>query len=87
MYIQFDNALILESRFGQSRAGNPYCVLQFLDQNSLEVFDLMQFGDSASVAAGLGKGTVVSLGFKISPGRESGLRAELIEVSNLDSVR
>lgn len=80
----FPNSLILESRFGTSKTGNPYCVLQFLDQKSLRVYDLMQFGDSASVAAGLAKGSVTTLGFDIEPGREGGVRLVLTSVGDSD---
>lgn len=83
MRIQITNALVLESRFGQSRSGNPYCVFRFLDNDTLNVYDLMQFGDSASVAAGLSRGATVSLEFELEPARDGGLRANLIGVGSI----
>lgn len=78
MQVSFGDVMVLESRFGTSKGGNPYCVLRFLD--GYRVYDCMQFGDSAGVAAGLVQGSHVSLGFELVPGREGGVRMELVSV-------
>ena len=73
----FENVTILEATTRQSKSGNPYCVLRFLDNLSYEVFDVMQFGDSAAAASGLVKGANVMLQFDVMPGREGGARLVL----------
>lgn len=80
-HITFNHCLVLDTRYGQSKAGNPYCALQFLDEENLQVYDMMQFGDSASAAAGLGRGVRVVLGFDVVPARDGGIRGELTEVA------
>lgn len=84
MTVVMDSALVIESRFGQSKTGNPYCVFRVLDEESLEVYDLMQFGDSAAVAAGISKGSRVRLDFNVAPARDGGVRLEIVGVGRID---
>lgn len=84
MTFTMDSALVLESRFGQSKTGNPYCVFKVLDESTLDVYDLMQFGDSAAVAAGVAKGSRVRLDFNIAPARDGGVRLEIVSVGRVD---
>lgn len=79
--VEFNNALILNVRSGVSKAGNPWTSVSFLDQNYLQVYDLMQFGDSAAVAASLVRGSVCSLGFNMEPSRDGGVRLVLVSVA------
>lgn len=83
MQLTMDSALVLESRYGQSKSGNPYCIFRVLDESDLNVYDLMQFGDGAAVAAGLPKGSRVRLDFACSPAREGGVRLEIVGVGQL----
>lgn len=78
MFIRFENALVLETRAGISKSGNNFCTLRFLDRDSLQVYDLVQFGDAASVAAGLGSGVTYSLDFELNAGRDGGVRCSLV---------
>lgn len=86
MIVEFAHCLVLESRYGQSQAGNAYCVFRFLDEESCEVYDLIQFGDGAAVASGLARGVRVGLTFELRAARDGGLRAELCGVSNAVSI-
>ena len=80
MLVKFVAVTVLESRQGTSHAGNTYCALRFLTSTDLLVYDCMQFGDSASLASGLVKGSVVDLDFEIVPGRDGGVRLVLVGV-------
>ena len=84
MTITMDSALVIESRFGQSKSGNPYCVFRVLDEETLDVYDLMQWGDSAAVAAGIAKGSRVRLDFNMTPARDGGVRLEIVGVGRID---
>lgn len=86
MVVTFDSCLILNVRFANSKAGNPYCQLSFLSHNDLSVFDVMVFGDAVGVAAGLAKGDVVQLGFELQPDRNGGVRLELVEVGRVSEM-
>lgn len=82
--VVFNKVLVLGVRFGTSKAGNPWANLQFLDSESLQVYDVMQFGDSVAVVGGLAKGSNVSLGFDVVPDRNGGARLELVQVGQVD---
>ena len=84
--VLFENATILESTTRQSKSGNTYCVFRFLDTLNYEVYDLMQFGDSAAVASGLYKGATCMLQFDVMPGREGGARLVLSGVGSVEGV-
>lgn len=84
MTITLPSALVLESRFGQSKTGNPYCVFRVLDEETLDVYDLMQFGDGAAVAAGISKGSRCRLDFNIAPARDGGVRLDIVGVGRID---
>lgn len=81
--VEFNNALIINVRSGVSKAGNPWTSINFLDQNNLQVYDLMQFGDSAAVTSGLVRGSVYSLRFNIEPSRDGGVRLVLVSVEHI----
>lgn len=84
MQITMPYALVIESRFGQSKSGNPYCVFRILDEVTLDVYDLMQFGEGAAVAAGISKGSRVSLDFNVAPARDGGVRLDIVGVEKID---
>lgn len=85
----FPNCLILNVTFANSKAGNPYARYSFLEQTSLNVYELMAFGDGVSVLMGLQRGSVVSLGFNVLPDvRNGGVRLEIVAVgqAGIDST-
>lgn len=84
--VYFPDCLILDARFASSKAGNPYCSLQFLANDSLSVYSVMLFGDAVGVAAGLTRGARVSLGFSVLPDRNGGVRLELVSMGAVESV-
>ena len=82
--IHFDSCLVLMSKTGQSSRGNVWTNLQFLDQNTLNVYNIMQFGEAASVAAGLSHGDTVSLDFILEPDtRNGGVRLNLVGIGRI----
>lgn len=84
MIITMPSALVLESRSGQSKTGNPYCVFRVLDEDNLDVYDLMQFGDCAAVAEGISKGSRCRLDFNVAPARDGGVRLDIIGVGRIE---
>lgn len=83
--VVFPNVLVLDAESRTSKAGNLFVVLRFLDQSSYEVYDVMQFGDAAIVASSLNKGARCQLAFGVVPGREGGVRLELVGMGAVDA--
>lgn len=81
-YVEFPSALVLSARYGQSKSGNAYVALKFLDESSYQVFDVMQFGDEqVAVCMGLSQGVRCLLGFDVVPERNGGVRLVISSVS------
>lgn len=73
--VLFPSVLVLNTRYGQSQRGNAYVSLQFLDEDTYQVFDVMQFGDEqVALCMGLSQGSRCSLGFDVVPDRSGGVR-------------
>lgn len=76
--VHFSSCLILECETRVSKAGNPFCTLRFLDEDTLQVFDLMQFDGDAVITAGpLKSGDGCCLLFDVRPARDGGVRLVL----------
>lgn len=78
--VYMESCLILDCRSGQSKAGNSYAVIRFLEQTNLDVYEVFCFGESMAVAGRLAKGSVYKLLWKLSPdNRGAGVQLHLID--------
>lgn len=86
-FVVFDDCLMLEVRSGTSKAGNPWCMLRFLDRVGSDVYELMQFGEQVPVCLGLQKGDLSKLRFDVVPDtRDGGVRLQLGGVYPVEGV-
>lgn len=85
-FLIFPDCLILDVRFANSKAGNPYARLNFLVNDTLAVYEVMVFGDAVGIAAGLSKGSRCSLEFDVLPDRNGGVRLELVSMGAVGAI-
>lgn len=51
MIIKFENALVMNVRRGNTRSGNDFAILKFLDTKSGEDYKIWCFGDAVGMAS------------------------------------